>query len=136
GLNSPFRHELGEETAYREILGDSPPMVELRKKIEQAAKSSANILIRGESGTGKELAARQIHYQSDRAKGRFIAVNVAALSETIFESEMFGHEKNAFTGAAELKKGRFELADKGTLLLDEISEIPSHQQTKLLRIIQ
>ncbi len=134
--NRYLRHELGEETAYREIVGDSPPMLELRKKIEQAAKSSANVLIRGESGTGKELAARQIHYQGDRAKGRFIAVNVAALSETIFESEMFGHEKNAFTGAAELKKGRFELADKGTLLLDEISEIPSHQQTKLLRIIQ
>ncbi len=134
--NRCLRLELGEEVACKELIGDSPAMAEVKEKIEQAAGTSANVLIRGESGTGKELVSRLIHYRGARATGPFVAVNIAALSESLLESEMFGHEKNAFTGAITQKKGRFEIADKGTLLLDEVSEIPAHQQVKFLRVIE
>jgi transcriptional regulator with PAS, ATPase and Fis domain len=111
-------------------------MAEVKKKIELVARSNATILIRGESGTGKEVVARAIHNASDRKDRPMLAVNCAALSESLLESELFGHEKGAFTGADRMRRGRFELADGGTLLLDEISEIAPALQAKLLRVLQ
>jgi two-component system, NtrC family, response regulator HydG len=111
-------------------------MQEVRRKIELVARSSATVLIRGESGTGKEVVARAIHQASERRERPMLAVNCAALSENLLESELFGHEKGAFTGADRLRRGRFELADGGTLLLDEISEIAPSLQAKLLRVLQ
>jgi Nif-specific regulatory protein len=118
------------------IIGDSPSIRALLAKIEIVAKSNATVLLRGESGTGKELFARAIHEMSPRAKGPFIKVNCAALPETVLESELFGHEKGAFTGAISARKGRFELADRGTIFLDEIGEISPSFQAKLLRVLQ
>jgi len=114
----------------------SPAMQEIMTTISRAASSRATVLIRGESGTGKELVARALHEQSDRANGPFVPISCAALSETLLESELFGHEKNAFTGAAAEKKGRFELAHGGTLFLDEIGDISGAVQVKLLRVLQ
>ena len=104
--------------------------------VTRVAKSKSTVLIRGESGTGKELVARAIHALSDRAEKRFIPVSCAALPETLFESELFGHEKGAFTGAIRRKEGRFELADGGTLFLDEVGDIPLETQVKILRAIE
>jgi DNA-binding NtrC family response regulator len=118
------------------LIGESQAMREVLVRIEQMAPVSSTILIEGESGTGKELVARAIHYLSGRRSGPFIAVNVGALPETLLESELFGHEKGAFTGAAERRLGRFELADAGTLFLDEIGEIPQSTQVKLLRVLE
>ncbi|NUO63948.1 MAG: sigma-54-dependent Fis family transcriptional regulator [Gemmatimonadaceae bacterium] len=118
------------------LIGESPAMREVMVKIEQMAPVSSTVLIEGESGTGKELVARAIHQLSGRRGGPFIAVNVGALPETLLESELFGHEKGAFTGAAERRLGRFELADGGTLFLDEIGEIPQSTQVKLLRVLE
>jgi DNA-binding NtrC family response regulator len=120
----------------RPLIGSGAAMEEVRAKIEKVAASSATILVRGESGTGKELVARAIHLASERKDRPFLAVNCAALSENLLESELFGHEKGAFTGADKLRRGRFELADGGTLLLDEISEIAPGLQAKLLRVLQ
>jgi len=114
----------------------SPAMLEIADTISRAASSRATVLIRGESGTGKELVARALHEQSERASGPFVPVSCAALSETLLESELFGHEKNAFTGAATEKKGRFELAHGGTLFLDEVGDISGAVQVKLLRVLQ
>jgi len=114
----------------------SPAMLEVADTISRAAASRATVLIRGESGTGKELVARALHEQSERASGPFIPISCAALSETLLESELFGHEKNAFTGAVTEKKGRFELAHGGTLFLDEIGDISGSVQVKLLRVLQ
>jgi transcriptional regulator with PAS, ATPase and Fis domain len=111
-------------------------MARVRRSIELVARSSATVLIRGESGTGKEVVARAIHAASDRRDRPMLAVNCAALSESLLESELFGHEKGAFTGADKMRRGRFELADGGTLLLDEISEIAPGLQAKLLRVLQ
>jgi DNA-binding NtrC family response regulator len=118
------------------IPGESPAMLEVYETIRRAAASRATVLIRGESGTGKELVARALHQNSDRAQGPFVAISCAALPDTLLESELFGHEKNAFTGAAAAKPGRFELADKGTLFLDEIGDIAAPVQIKLLRVLQ
>ncbi|MEW5962174.1 MAG: nif-specific transcriptional activator NifA [Pseudomonadota bacterium] len=118
------------------IIGDSRPIRSLIEKIEVVAKSNATVLLRGESGTGKELFARAIHELSPRAKAPFIKVNCAALPESVLESELFGHEKGAFTGAVSARKGRFELADGGTIFLDEIGEISAAFQAKLLRVLQ
>lgn len=118
------------------IIGDSKPMRDLIEKIQVVAKSNATVLLRGESGTGKELFARAIHELSPRAKAPFIKVNCAALPESVLESELFGHEKGAFTGALNARKGRFELADGGTIFLDEIGEISPAFQAKLLRVLQ
>ena len=118
------------------IIGDSPSIRSLLSKIEIVAKSNATVLLRGESGTGKELFARAIHELSPRSKAPFIKVNCAALPETVLESELFGHEKGAFTGAINQRKGRFEMADGGTIFLDEIGEISPAFQAKLLRVLQ
>ena len=111
-------------------------MQEVLTTIGRAASSRATVLIRGESGTGKELVARALHEQSDRASGPFVPISCAALSETLLESELFGHEKNAFTGAVAERKGRFELAHGGTLFLDEIGDVSGAVQVKLLRVLQ
>jgi two-component system response regulator HydG len=118
------------------LVGDSEPVQRLVSQVRKAAATSATVLVRGESGTGKELVARMLHQFSPRKDGPFIVVHCAALAETLLESELFGHERGAFTGAIKRKLGRFELADGGTLFLDEIGEIPASVQTKLLRVLQ
>src|SRR6266850_5072362 len=127
------RRKLQQRTG---IIGESPAIQEVLVKIEQMAPVSSTVLIEGESGTGKELVARAIHDLSPRRDKPFIAENVGALPETLLESELFGHEKGAFTGAAERRIGRFELANGGTILLDEIGEIPPSTQVKLLRVLE
>jgi two-component system response regulator HydG len=118
------------------LFGDSEPMQKLKVAIGRVAATDATVHIHGESGTGKELVARAIHEQSPRAQGPFIAVHCAALAENLLESELFGHEKGAFTGAIRRKLGRFELAERGTIFLDEVGEIPMSMQSKLLRVLQ
>jgi len=120
----------------RPIIGQDPRLLKLLDRAKSVASSKATVLILGESGTGKELIARYIHHESDRTNGPFVALNCAALPDGLLESELFGHEKGAFTGAFVTKKGKFELADGGTLLLDELGEIPLHLQAKLLRVLQ
>ena len=120
----------------RKVIAESPVMQRILKQVERIAKSHSNVFISGESGTGKEVIAGLIHQASPRASSPFIRVNCAALPDTLIESEFFGHEKGAFTGALQRKEGRFERADKGTLLLDEVSEIPASLQAKLLRVVQ
>jgi DNA-binding NtrC family response regulator len=127
------RRHLQERTG---IIGESPAIQELLVRSEQMAPVSSTVLIQGESGSGKELVAKAIHDLSPRRGQPFIAVNCAALPETLLESELFGHEKGAFTGAAERRLGRFELADEGTIFLDEIGEIPASVQVKLLRVLE
>ena len=131
-----LRRQLKESLGIGPILGASAPMQEIYRLIELAAASSAPVLITGETGTGKELVARTIHQMSSRAKGPFVAVNCSAIPETLMESELFGHEKGAFTGAHERKAGYFELADTGTIFLDEITEMSPALQVKYLRILQ
>ncbi len=127
------RRQLQQRTG---IIGESAAIQELLVRIEQMAPVSSTVLVQGESGTGKELVAKAIHDLSPRRGKPFIAVNCAALPETLLESELFGHEKGAFTGAAERRLGRFELADTGTIFLDEIGEIPPSVQVKLLRVLE
>ena len=126
------------EQAYapERILGKSPPILHLRELLLKVAGSDSTVLITGESGTGKELAAKVLHYQSRRRNGPFVAVNCAAIPETLLEAELFGHEKGAFTGAHQLRIGRFESADKGTVFLDEIGDMPAAMQTRILRVLQ
>ena len=119
-----------------DIVGESQPVKELKTLVGKVAKTEATVLITGENGTGKELVARELYRSSLLAKQPYIRVNCAAISETLMESEFFGHEKGSFTGATERREGRFELADGGTILLDEISEISSALQAKLLRVLQ
>jgi two-component system response regulator HydG/two-component system response regulator AtoC len=118
------------------IIGRSPPMVRLLERLETVAPSSAPVLVTGESGTGKELVARSLHSLSPRREKAFVAVNCAAFPESLLEAELFGHERGAFTGAVKKRDGRFKAADGGTLMLDEISEIPLPAQAKLLRVLQ
>jgi len=119
-----------------DLIGNSPAMQQVYSIIDQAAPTNATILITGESGTGKELAARAIHKESLRSDKAFISINCAAIPEGLMESEMFGHERGAFTGADKKRKGKFELADNGTLLLDELGDLPGPLQAKLLRVLQ
>jgi transcriptional regulator with PAS, ATPase and Fis domain len=118
------------------IIGTSPPIQEVFEFIDRAAPLDTSVLLIGESGTGKELVARAIHYSGERAKGPFEAVNCAALTESLLESELFGHVKGAFTGAHEDRAGRFELAHHGTLFLDEVADMPPASQSKLLRVLE
>ena len=134
--NSILREAITTKYNFGNIIGKSKPMLELYEIIKKVAPTNATILIEGESGTGKELVAKSIHYNSTRKGKPFIAVNCTAFAETLLESELFGHEKGAFTGAGATKKGRFELAHQGTLFLDEIGELPLSLQVKLLRVIQ
>ena len=134
--NNVLRGIVEQNNQPRPLIGDSEIMRAVRERIERVARSNATVLIRGESGTGKEVASRMVHGMSERRDKPFLAVNCAALSESLLESELFGHEKGAFTGADKLRRGRFELADGGTLLLDEISEIAPSMQAKLLRVLQ
>jgi len=120
----------------RELFGNSPAMQQVYTLIEQVAPTKATILVTGESGTGKELAARSIHEHSDRQNQPFVSINCAAIPDGLVESQLFGHERGAFTGADQKRKGKFELADKGTLLLDELGDLPGPLQAKLLRVLQ
>jgi DNA-binding NtrC family response regulator len=131
-----LKAEVRDRHKGRTMLGDAPAMAQLKLMVDRAARSNATVLVRGESGTGKELVARALHEGSARAAGPFVKVNCAALTETLLTSELFGHEKGSFTGATEQHVGRFELADGGTLLLDEISEISPELQAKLLRVLE
>jgi len=134
--NTRLRQELEKRYQFTNIIGNSNRMREVFQMIAQVSRSTATVLIRGESGTGKELVAHAIHYNSLRAKQPFIKVNCAAIPENLIESELFGHEKGAFTGATNQKSGIFELANKGSIFLDETGSINLDVQTKLLRVIQ
>src|SRR3989338_512555 len=134
--NRELREALRERHRIEGIIGESGRMLEVLSLVRRVAPSEATVLIRGESGTGKELIAKAIHYASPRADAPLIRVNCAALPETLLESELFGHEKGAFTGAVAKRKGRFELADRGSLFLDEIGDLPLPLQAKLLRVLQ
>lgn len=123
-------------TGLARMIGESPAMRRVKEQVLAVAHSQGTVLVHGESGTGKEVVARAIHELSPRAEAPFLPVNCAALSESLLESELFGHERGAFTGADRLRKGRFELADGGTVLLDEVSEVGQHVQAKLLRVLQ
>jgi len=134
--NAFMRRELGARYTVERIIGDSPQMAEVQSMIERVAPTRATVLVTGESGTGKELVAKAIHFRSTRATGPYVRVNCAALAETLLESELFGHEKGAFTGAIKMHRGKFEEADGGTIFLDEIGETSNNFQTKLLRVLQ
>jgi Nif-specific regulatory protein len=134
--NTQLRQELRERYEFTHLLGNSGPMRRVFEQIAQVVGTGATVLVRGESGTGKELIAHALHHHSPRAGKPFVAVNCAALPETLVESELFGYERGAFTGAQARRKGRFELADGGTLFLDEIGELSPGTQAKLLRVIQ
>ena len=134
--NTQLRAEVSELEGDHVIVGESPAIRSILDTLEMVSRTNSTILLQGESGTGKELLARAIHEQSDRAGGAFISVNCAALPETLIESMLFGHEKGAFTGAVKRVKGAFERAHRGTILLDEVSEMRLELQGKLLRIIQ
>jgi DNA-binding NtrC family response regulator len=131
-----LRHQLRQKGSFGQLVGQSKSMQEVYRWIELAATSTAPVLVYGESGTGKELVARTIHDLSNRRSKPFVAINCAAIPETLIESELFGHERGAFTGATERRLGCFELADGGTLFLDEIAEMDSNTQAKLLRVLQ
>ncbi|KPJ77798.1 MAG: nif-specific transcriptional activator NifA [Deltaproteobacteria bacterium SG8_13] len=134
--NQRLRKELENKYRITNIIGNSNKMREVFQMISQVSKSNATVLIRGESGTGKELAANSIHYNSHRAKNSFVKVNCAALPANLIESELFGHEKGAFTGAIRQKSGKFELAHRGTIFLDEIGAVDLGVQASLLRVLQ
>jgi DNA-binding NtrC family response regulator len=134
--NEILRRELRDRGAFGELVGNSEAMQRVYSLIEQVASSSASVLITGESGTGKELVARTVHNLSTRRNAPFLAINCSAIPDTLMESELFGHEKGAFTGAVSRRHGCFELANTGTLLLDEIGEMPTLLQAKLLRVLE
>ncbi|MBE0584621.1 MAG: sigma-54-dependent Fis family transcriptional regulator [Desulfofustis sp.] len=134
--NTRLRREMKQRSGFTGMVGKNPRMRQIYELIEKVAPTPASVLITGESGTGKELVAKAIHLNSPREPYPFIMVNCAALAENLLESELFGHEKGAFSGAAAMRKGRIELADRGTIFLDEIGEFPLALQSKLLRLLQ
>lgn len=134
--NRALKKELGERFSFHNLIGKSKRMQEIYSLIERVAAAKTSILVTGESGTGKELVARAIHYNSPRQDKPFVAINCGAIPENLLESELFGHEKGAFTGASQAKQGMFEIAHGGTLFLDEIGELPMAMQVKLLRVLQ
>jgi two-component system, NtrC family, response regulator len=134
--NRLLSEALSDKYRFGNIIGKSKPMHEIYDLIGKVSKSKASVLITGPSGTGKELIANAIHYNSPRKDRPFVSINCGALTETLLESELFGHEKGSFTGAIAMKKGRFELSDGGTLFLDEVGEMPPPLQVKLLRVLQ
>ncbi|PLX85723.1 MAG: Fis family transcriptional regulator [Desulfuromonas sp.] len=134
--NRELKKELGRRYSFGNLVGKSKAMQDLYDLIQKVAGSKVNILVTGESGTGKELVAKAVHYNSDRADGPFVPINCGAIPENLLESELFGHEKGAFTGAHQQKAGLFEVAAGGTLFLDEIGELPAMMQVKLLRVLQ
>jgi len=131
-----LRDEISSLVQTERIVGNSPAMQEVYKTVGKVAKADATVLITGESGTGKELVAEALHYNSNRRSGPIVKVSCAALPETLLEAELFGHEKGSFTGAMTQRRGRFEMADKGSIFLDEIGEMSLPMQTKLLRVLQ
>ncbi len=134
--NERLRAEVDSRYGFEQIIGRSAAMMDIFQKVRQVAPTRASVLIEGETGSGKELIARAIHYQSPRRRKPFVAVNCGALAQTLLESELFGHEKGAFTSAIRAKPGRFEMAHQGTIFLDEISETSPEFQVKLLRVLQ
>ncbi len=128
--------ELKERYQYQEMIGKSPAMQKVYSLIEKLNKVDSTVIVTGESGTGKELAARAIHYSGRRAKERFVVINCAAIPENLLEEELFGHKRGSFTDATQDKKGKFEIADRGTIFLDEIGDMPFSLQSKILRVIQ
>jgi DNA-binding NtrC family response regulator len=134
--NRSLREALGQKYSHPNIVAISPKMQEVLATVERVAPTNSTVLLGGESGVGKDLIARAIHEKSRRASGPFIKINSTAIPENLLESELFGYEKGAFTGAANSKPGKFELADKGTLFLDEIGDVPASTQVKLLRVLQ
>ncbi|MBI5025800.1 MAG: nif-specific transcriptional activator NifA [Nitrospirae bacterium] len=131
-----LKRELKGKYKLENVIAQSDRMLEVFEAVHRVAKARTNVFLRGESGTGKELVAKAIHYMSPRAKGSFIKFNCASIPEGLLESELFGHEKGAFTGATAMRKGRFELADGGTIFLDEIGDLPLKLQPKILRVLQ
>jgi len=131
-----MQSELSRRYGLDNIIGNSRPMQKVFTRVAQVARTNATVLIQGDTGTGKELVARAIHYNSDRQHNRFVPLNCAGLVETILESELFGHERGAFTGAVSARVGLFEYANHGTLFLDEIGDMPATSQTKLLRVLE
>ncbi len=134
--NKSLRQRVSAETGYQNIIGESNAIKKVFKLISQVAKTKSNILITGKSGTGKELVAKAIHHNSDRKNEIFLPINCGAISESLIESELFGHKKGSFTGAVDEKVGLFKVADGGTLFLDEIGDLPLNMQVKLLRAIE
>ena len=134
--NVILRKKLNRQYEFRDIISKSPRMADIFELIREISSLRSTVLVRGESGTGKELVARAIHYSGDRAAKPFVCVSCAALAETLLESELFGHERGAFTGATEQKRGKFELANGGTIFLDEIGDISPKLQADLLRVLQ
>ena len=131
-----LRAELKAKSQYDKLIGDSPGMLQIKAVIEQVADSELTILIQGESGTGKEIVARMLHSLSGRKEGPFVKLNCAAIPRELLEAELFGYEKGAFTGAHKTKPGRFEMANKGTIFLDEIGDMPLELQSKLLQVLE
>ena len=134
--NRELKQKLHDKYDFSGLIGNTPEMQLVFKTITDIAPTAATVLIYGETGTGKELVANAIHYNSDRKNKSFIALHCASLSEGVLESELFGHEKGAFTGAMSQRRGRFELADGGSLFLDEVGEMNMHVQIKLLRVLE
>ncbi|HDS06496.1 MAG TPA: sigma-54-dependent Fis family transcriptional regulator, partial [Bacteroides sp.] len=134
--NESLRKKIHDRRRYKNIVGASPPMVDIFDTIAKISRVDCNVILHGESGTGKELIAKALHEESPRSKGPFVPFNCASFTEELMSNELFGHEKGAFTGADTIKPGLLEMADKGTLFLDEVADMPLSMQVKLLRVLQ
>src|SRR6202035_2433401 len=134
--NVALREEIDRASMFEEIVGTSPALRAVLSRVSKVAPTDSTVLLTGETGTGKELVARAIHKRSRRSARAFVSVNCAAIPSSLIASELFGHEKGAFTGATQRRLGRFELADEGTLFLDEVGELPAETQITLLHVLQ